>query len=104
MYSYLYNLLKSHQKSKTADDILLIVQPLDILTTTGRQQALTQFDEILKVFQGEITADTSVNIGTVMGFSELLLQKLSNCDDEFFEKYDSWQRRTSTITETIEIF
>lgn len=106
VYSYLFNKWKIALASIYADQILLVVQPLNADSLSGQASALKEFKVMLSVLEVEMTADQSIDVDnlSVQECTNIIIEKLGNRSDDFFEKYEFWQRRVpSSNTETIDL-
>jgi hypothetical protein len=77
------------------ESVTKLIQPLNANSTSGQATALKEFKSMLSILEAEMNADQSINVEnlSVQECVNLMMEKLVNCNDDFFEAYEYWQRR-----------
>ena len=74
--------------------------PIGNDSDSGKKAALEEFKKMLAVFEAELIADQSIDIDnlSVQLCVDLLMEKLVNRNDDFFEAYEYWQQRVPSAS------
>jgi len=106
IHSYVYNYWKFGQSSKTADQVLKAIQPLSADSSAEKASALQELKAMLSVLEAEMIADQSIDVDNlkVQQCVDLIIEKLGNRNDDFFEPYELWQRRVPTSSSPVNLF
>jgi hypothetical protein len=101
--SYLFNYWKVGQSSNVSNGIFKAVKPIGTDYDSGKKAALEEFKKMLAVFEAELIADQSIDIDNlnVQLCVDLLMEKLGNRNDDFFEAYEFWEQRVPSTSNQI---